>query len=182
MDNQERYKYQQAHPLFRDGREQRPIVPGTIARQDEKLMETDPHFFEGRIGDEWAETLPARVELSEALLRRGQARFAIYCAPCHGLDGYGEGAVHQRVMQNLMFSSKWVQPLSLHDEQPRSRPVGHIFNSITNGIRTMPPYGDQIAEPDRWAIVAYVRALQRSQSARPDDLNPQERSELEARE
>ena len=116
--------------------------------------------------------------MTEPLFRRGQRRFNIYCAPCHGLDGSGNGIVAQRARDKTEIASGWVPPLSLHEQTVRDRPVGHLFNTITNGIRTMPPYGDQISPADRWAIIAYVRALQRSQQARLEDVPPELRSEL----
>jgi mono/diheme cytochrome c family protein len=173
MDNQERYKAQQAHPLFADGRELRPQVEGTIARGD---LPRSPAFATGQENGQFVTKFPAEVQVTLPLLQRGQQRFNIYCAPCHGLGGAGDGIVGQRAL--ALETPGWTQPASLLDQTARDRPNGHIFNTITNGIRTMPPYGDQIPEADRWAIVAYVRALQRSQNARLDDLTPEERAEL----
>ncbi len=173
MDNQPRYKTQQAHPLFADGRELRPQAAGTIARGD---LREDPHFYEGKVAGELATTFPPQVQITEPLLRRGQERFNIYCAPCHGLGGAGDGIVSQRAIK--LETSGWVPPSAIAtDPLVVERPHGHVFNTITNGIRTMPPYGDQIPVVDRWAIVAYVRALQRSQKAGledvPDELRPE---------
>jgi hypothetical protein len=112
------------------------------------------------------------------LLDRGQQRFNIYCAPCHGLDGYGDGTVARRAAQ--LKEGTWTPPLNYHTDQVRSRPVGHIFNTITNGIRTMPPYGSQIPVADRWAIVAWVRVLQASQDADLKSLPAAEQQTLEA--
>jgi mono/diheme cytochrome c family protein len=174
MDNQPRYKSQQAHPLFADGRELRPQVAGTLARGD---LREDPHYYEGKVDGELATTFPARVQITGPLLRRGQERFAIYCAPCHGLGGAGDGIVSERALK--LETPGWVQPAALAtDPLIAERPHGHLFNTITNGIRTMPPYGDQIAVADRWAIVAYVRALQRSQNAKLEDVPDEVRSEL----
>ena len=111
---------------------------------------------------------PARVPVTMELMQRGRERFGIYCQPCHGAAGYGDGMVNVRAMELVNLGTNgtvWVQPKSVHDDDIREQPVGRIFNSITNGVRTMPPYGPQIPVSDRWAIVAYVKALQRSQNA-----------------
>ncbi len=182
MDNQERFKAQQAHPLFSDGRAGRAQVADTVARGD---LREDPHYYEGKIDGQWATTLPlhrkeisADGKVSQALMDRGKERFTIYCSACHGLGGYGDGPTAQRVVDRPAISGGWVQPASLHDPEPYGRPVGHIFNTITNGIRTMPPYGDQIPVSDRWAIIAYVRALQRTTHSTIDDLPAEERGRL----
>jgi len=173
MDNQERFKAQQAAPLFADGRELRPPVAGTVARGD---LHEDPHYYKGRLGDRWATTFPPQVRIDVPFVRRGQQRFNIYCAPCHGLAGAGDGIVHQRAL--LRETTPWTQPTSLVDELVRGRTHGEIFNTITSGMRTMPPYADQIPVADRWAIVAYVRALQRGQNARVEDVPEDTRGEL----
>src|SRR5205823_2858225 len=98
-----------------------------------------------------------------------QERFNIYCAPCHGQSGYGDGPVALRA-KSLKdagvadAASAWVDPQNLHEAKIHTRPDGHIFNTITNGARTMPPYDKQISVLDRWAIIAYVRALEKSQN------------------
>ncbi len=171
MDNQARYKAQQANPVFADGRAMRPPVEGAVARGDRG---DDPHRTEGRVGDGWAETFPRPVD--EAMLRRGRERFGIYCAPCHGLDGGGDGIVSRRAER--LMEGTWVLPSNLADDVVAARPVGHIYNSIRNGIRKMPAYGPQIPVDDRWAITAYVRALQRSRRATLDDAPPAAREEL----
>jgi len=177
MDNQPKYRPQQAMPLFPDGRAMRPAVPGTVARGEARL---DDHFYRGLVGGDYARTFPThrpQVAISEAFIRRGQERFGIYCAPCHGLDGSGDGLVNRRATE----LGPWVPASDLHSDQVRQRPVGHLFNTITNGIRNMPAYGTQISEADRWAIVAYIRALQRSSRGRLDELPPELRSELKTR-
>ena len=173
MDNQERFRTQQANLAFADGRAMRPQIPGTLARGD---LHSDPHLYQGKTDGEWALTFPPQLEITRAFVQRGQQRFAIFCAPCHGLGGAGDGMVHQRALQR--DTPGWVQPTSLHDQLVRSRAAGHLFNTITNGIRSMPPYGDQIPPADRWAIVAYVRALELSQDARLEDVPPERRDEL----
>ena len=178
MDNQPKFRAQQANPLFLDGRAMRPPVPGTVARGE---LDEDDHFVRGRIGNQWAARLPDQIEVNMALLKHGRERFNIYCQPCHGLAGYGDGIVNQRAMQLVETATNgtvWVQPKSLHEEAIRTQPVGQIFNTITNGIRNMPRYDSQIPVEDRWAIVAYVQALQRSQNARLDDIPADQRRDL----
>lgn len=166
MDSQPKYRAQSANPAFADGRAMRPPVPGTVARGQ---LNEDDLFYRGRVGDQWAIEFP--MPLTDAMLRRGQARFGIYCSPCHGLAGYGDGIVAKHA--DRLQEGTWVPPASYHTDLVRGRPVGQIFNTITNGIRNMPAYGPQIPVADRWAIVAYVRALQRSQNARIQDVPPE---------
>jgi mono/diheme cytochrome c family protein len=169
MDNQLRFEAQHANPLFQDGRAMRPPVSGTVARGEARL---DEHFERGLVKGGWATGFPAQVTVDEALLLRGRQRFTIYCQPCHGVAGYGDGMINRRAMQLVdqgINGTTWVQPKSIHEQAIREQPVGQIFNSITNGVRNMPPYGPQIPVADRWAIVAYVKALQRSQNARSGD-------------
>jgi mono/diheme cytochrome c family protein len=174
MDNQPRLEAQHASPLFLDGRAMRPPVEGTVARDG---LEADEHFHRGVDGDAWAETFPAAIYVDMAFLQRGRERYDIYCTPCHGAAGYGDGMVNQRAMALLnrgINGTTWVQPKSIHEEAIVEQPVGQLYNAIANGVRTMPAYGSQIPVADRWAIVAYVRALQRSQAgdesaARPTD-------------
>jgi mono/diheme cytochrome c family protein len=174
MANQERFKAQQVQPLFADGRELRPQVTGTIARGD---LHEDSHFYAGKVNGEWAATFPPQIEINDSFVRRGQQRFNIYCAPCHGLGGAGDGVVAQRAL--TLGTPGWTAPTAVATDQTVvERADGHIFNTITSGIRTMPPYGDQIPERDRWAIIAYLRALQRSQHARLEDVPPDVRPEL----
>jgi len=107
---------------------------------------------------------------------RGRERFGIYCTPCHGQVGEGDGMVHQRAM--TLAEGTWVPPSNMTEERVRVMPVGEIFNTVTNGVRNMPGYGRQIPAEDRWAIILYVRALQRSRAAELKDLSEQERESL----
>jgi mono/diheme cytochrome c family protein len=121
----------------------------------------------------YVRTIPSQIKVTADFLRRGQERFMINCGPCHGNSGYGDGAVHKRVelIQEAGVAGRevsWTAPQNLHEAKIRSRPDGHIFNTITHGIRTMPAYDKQVSVLDRWAIVAYVRALQNSQNAPPE--------------
>jgi len=172
MANQPKFKAQDANPLFADGRAMRPRVPGTVARTD---LETDDHLGRGKVGDAWAADLPMRV--TEAFMRRGREQYAVFCSPCHGLGGDGNGMVSKRAEE--LETTGWVPPASFHTDLVRSRPVGDLYNSITNGVRSMPAYGDQIPVQDRWAIVAYVRALQRSRNATMEDVPPEMRPALD---
>ena len=163
MDTQPKYMAQSADPMFLDGRAMRTPPAGTIARGD---LRADDWLYRGRRDGDWATALPMPV--TDALLNRGRDRYRIFCSPCHGLSGYGDGMVARRA--DKLQEGTWVPPSSYHTEAVRARPVGHLFNTITHGIRTMPPYAAQIPVEDRWAIVAYVRALQRSQDARVGDV------------
>jgi mono/diheme cytochrome c family protein len=179
MDFQPRFDTQAETAMFRDGRTMRLPVAGTVARG---ALDDDDHFYRGLAGDEFAADFPDRLKpVSKALMQRGRERFNIYCATCHGLAGDGDGITSQRALARE-DSPGWVKPLSLHTEGVRQQPVGKIFNSITNGIRTMPAYASQITPRDRWAIVLYVLALQRSQNALLDDLPPDQRQTLELRD
>jgi mono/diheme cytochrome c family protein len=171
MDNQARYKSQQVNPVFADTREARPYLPGTIARGH---FDDDPARATGSRNGKFVDAFPMTV--TSGVLARGQERFQIYCAPCHGLAGYGDGIVAVRAERSQ--EGTWVPPTSVHDATVLARPVGHLFNTITNGIRTMPAYGPQIPADDRWAIVAYVRALQLSRHAKASVLTAEERAKL----
>ena len=171
MDNQPKVKTQSRLPLFADRRGMRPPVPGTVSRGS---ITDNPVVEFGRAGDGWVEAIP--VPMTRSLVERGRQRFDIYCSPCHGLAGYGDGMVARRADQ--LLEGTWTPPTSLHTDLVRQRPPGQLFNTISNGIRNMPAYGSQIPVGDRWAIVAYVRALQRSQKATIDDVPVDLRAQL----
>lgn len=171
MSKQPKFKTQTANPLFADARAMRPEVPGTVARGE---LHEENAYFEGRDAAGWVTVIPMPV--TEQLVRRGQERYDIYCEPCHGLAGYGDGQVAKRADQ--LQEGTWTPPSSYHTDLVRGRPVGHLFNTITNGIRNMPSYGAQIPVSDRWAIAAYVRALQLSQDANVNDVPPELRRQL----
>lgn len=180
MDQQPKFLPQTENDLFADKRAMRSVPAGTVARGQ---LHSDDLFYRGREGDAWAKTIPARAAQEagswDALLVRGQQRFGIYCAVCHGAAGYGDGMVAQRASSLAERGlANWTPPSSLHDDVVRGRPDGHLFNTITNGIRTMPAYGTQIPPADRWAIVAYVRALERSQRATLGDVPEEARGSL----
>jgi mono/diheme cytochrome c family protein len=176
MDNQGKFRAQQVNHMFADDRAMRPPVPHTIAMGE---LDGDAHFTRGVVDGQWATTFPSQTPVTLGLLARGQERFSIYCRMCHGDAGYGDGIVHKRgdlLVRMGVNGTVWTQPKSLHDPGtpespgPLHQPVGQLFNTITHGIRNMPSYESQIPPTDRWAIVAYVRALQRSQNARPEDV------------
>lgn len=171
MDQQPKFKAQQANPLFADGRAMRPEVPGTVARGE---LAEDDALHRGKENGEWVREIP--VPVTERLMKRGRERYDIFCAPCHGLGGDGDGIVSVRA--DALQEGTWIPPLSYHSGQLRERPAGHLFNTITNGIRSMPAHGPQIPVDDRWAIVAYLRALQRSRNATIDDVPPDMRGRL----
>ena len=178
MDQQPSFKTQSANPLFADGRAMRPPPDGTVALGQADL---DPHFFRGLVPARsgtpalaWAEAFPFPV--TSDVVRRGRERYDIFCAPCHGLVGGGDGIVNLRA--DRLQEGTWTPPANLYGDLVLQRPVGHLYNTITNGIRNMPAYGPQIPERDRWAIVAYVRALQRSQHAPLEDVPEEQRGSL----
>ncbi len=178
MDNQPKFRAQHANALFADGRAMRPPVVGTVARG---RLEADDHYDRGVVDDGWATTFPPQVNVNLDLILRGQGRFNIYCTPCHGYAGYGDGMVNQRAMELVNVGrngTTWAQPKNMHEQLIREQPLGQTFNTITNGVRTMSGYAAQIPTEDRWAIVAYVKALQRSQAADLKDLPPDQRSDL----
>lgn len=177
MDFQPRFQGQAATPFFSDRRTMRPNIPGTIAVGQ---VDANDHVFRGLVDGKPAATFPMPV--TKALMERGRERFNIYCAACHGLAGDGDGMTHERVNQRITAGTPgyatWVQPASLHKASIVAQPVGQIFGTITNGLNTMPSYAAQVPVKDRWAIVAYVKALQRSQNARIEDVPEDTRNEL----
>ncbi len=159
MDYQMKYKAQADNDFFKDGRSMREPVSGTVPVGGLRL---DAHFFEGKVGGEWARTLPEQIVADEATMARGEQRFGIYCAPCHGLTGNGDGMVHRHAF--ALQEGTWVKPTNVANADIMKKPAGELFNTISNGIRNMPGYARQIPTEDRWAIVMYLRALQRSQA------------------
>ena len=158
MDFMERYDPQEASPFFADGRTMRPPVPGTVARG---MLKDDTRFYLGREADgALVEEIP--VPITRAFALRGRDRYNIYCAVCHGKAGDGEGIV--------MTGGYGFARIGFHNDRLRQSVNGYFFDVITNGIRTMPAYGQQIPVADRWAITAYLRVLQRSQNASESDV------------
>lgn len=173
MDDQVHHKAQAENPFFDDGMTMRKPPQGTVARG--QLKANDP-LFKGTVpGDTlFVDTFP--LEVTRTLLDRGQERFDVFCAPCHGVSGDGNGLVNQRAA--ALAEGTWTPPTDLVSQTVIDRPVGHLYNTINNGIRNMPAYGVQIPTKDRWAIVAYVRALQLSRTASIDDVPQDKRAAL----
>jgi hypothetical protein len=165
MRDQPRYEVLEASNFFANGMATRPVPKGTVPRG--RLGE-DEAFETGREAGEFVSHIP--LEFDQPLLARGQERFNIYCSPCHGRTGDGDGMVVRRGFR---------KPPSLHIDRLRGSPAGHYFDVMTRGFGLMPAYGHQIQPRDRWAIVAYIRALQLSQGATLDDVPASERRALE---
>ncbi len=160
MDAQERFEAQEANPFFADGRAMREPVPGTVARG---MLKEDTRFFLGREADgTYVSTIPIAVT---QLYDRGRERYNIYCAVCHDLAGAGQGII-------MTGNYGYTPAPSYHDPTVAARMAddGYVFDVISNGVRTMPGYAQQIPVVDRWAITAYIRALQRSQNASAEDV------------
>jgi mono/diheme cytochrome c family protein len=164
MSNQPRYDPLEASDFFADGMASRPRVPGTVARGD---LSSDPFFDTGKMGAQVGDGFPFPV--TAAVVDRGQERFNIYCSECHGRLGNGNGMIPSRGFRH---------PPSFHSDILRKQPTGHFFDVMTNGFGAMPPYGTMIPPRDRWAIVAYIRALQLSQNATVADVPVTERGKL----
>lgn len=168
MDHQAKYKPQAESGFFADGRTDRPIPAGTVpfgrnSRQaDADFLRADDAHYAGKNADgTFVPGFPVSLELNETFLRRGQNRYQIYCAPCHGALGDGNG---------ITKSYGMVATPTYHDDRLRTMPAGEIYNTISVGKNTMYGYADKLEPDDRWAVVAYVRALQRSHHATIDDV------------
>lgn len=166
MHDTPRYNPLQASTFFADGRSARMPVPNTVARG---FLREDEHFYTGRVDGELVDEFPMAVTAD--LMQRGQERFNIFCAPCHGQTGVGAGMIVQRGFR---------APPSFHDERLRDESVGYFFDVMTNGFGAMQDYASQVPVADRWAIAAYLRALQLSRQATIDDVPAARRAELEA--
>ena len=165
MDQQAKSKSQSVNDFFADGRAMRLHPTGTVARG---RLEEDDAYFRGATDVDTVYVTEYPVEVTAELVMRGRERFAIHCAPCHGTAGDGNGLVHQRAQ--ALAEGTWTPPTDLASSTVVERPVGHLYNTIKNGIRSMPAYGPQTTVEDRWAMVAWVRALQLSRNATIDDV------------
>ena len=152
--------------FFADGRGDRMPIEGTIARG---LLETDAAFYTGLAGDAFVTELP--LDLSKELLERGHQRFDIFCSPCHDRVGNGRGMIVRRGFK---------QPTSFHDPRLRAQPLGYFFDVMSRGFGEMSSYAPVLRAEDRWAVAAYIRALQWSQRVPLADLEPSVRAEIEA--
>jgi cytochrome c553 len=164
MADQPRYEPLSPSTFFGDARSARPLVEGTVARGQ---LRRDEHFYTGKEQGRLVDTFPFPV--TRSVLARGQERFNIFCSPCHDRIGNGQGMIVRRGYR---------APPSYHVDRLRAAPLGHFFQVMTNGFGVMPDYAQQVSPEDRWAIVAYIRALQLSQHARLVDVPPEERSQL----
>jgi hypothetical protein len=164
MANQPRYDPLESSAFFADNQSARPLTPGTVARGE---LRDDAHLYSGVSENGPAKTFPFPVTL--AVLHRGQERYDIYCSPCHSRTGDGDGMIVRR---------GFTHPPSFHTDRLRQLPPGHVFRIITEGFAAMPSYRQQIEPIDRWAIVAYIRALQFSQNASLEDVPADQRQRL----
>jgi mono/diheme cytochrome c family protein len=164
MHDQPKYVPLRQSTFFNDARSARPVVEGTVARGQ---LREDEFLYTGKIKGEDATIFPMRIDA--AVMARGQQRFNIYCAPCHGRTGQGDGMVVRRGYR---------RPPSIHQDRLRNAPVGHFFDVMTSGFGAMPDYAAQIKAEDRWAIVAYIRALQLSEHATVADVPAADRSRI----
>lgn len=166
MHDAPRFDPLEKNEFYADQRSERPLIAGTVARGH---LRADDAFYTGKTGETLVTALPLPV--TAGLVARGQDRFNVYCAPCHSQTGMGDGMVVRR---------GYKQPTSFHDPRLRAQPVGYFYDVITRGFGQMPDYAAQIAPADRWAIVAYVRALQVSQHATVADVAEADRPKLDA--
>jgi hypothetical protein len=167
MQDQPRYKPLRASRFFPDSRSARPIPRGTIAADE--LNDTDV-VHTGLENGTFTSNFPMKI--SRPMLQRGQERYNIFCTPCHGFLGDGNGMIARR-------GFKW--PADLHSDRLRNAPPGYLFQVVSNGYGAMPAYRDQISPQDRWNILAYVRALQLSRNATLADVPAEARTNLEGR-
>lgn len=164
MHDQPRFEPLEKNSFYADGRSARPVIAGTVARGQ---LNIDDHFYTGKINGELTTTFP--FPITKNILERGRERFNIFCTPCHGALGYGDGMIVQRGFR---------PPPSFHIQRLREAPVGHFFDVMTNGLGAMYDYRDKVAPADRWAIAAYIRVLQLSQNAAIEDVPEEMRQKL----
>ena len=164
MANQPKYDPLEPSDFFSDGMSARPRIPGTVARGELPL---EGFLVTGKINNADGDGFPFAV--TAQVMNRGQERFNIYCSPCHGRRGDGNGMIPSRGLRH---------PPSFHTEALRNVKTGHFFDVMTNGFGAMPPYNVQVPVNDRWAIIAYIRALQLSQNGTVNDLPPAQRAQL----
>jgi mono/diheme cytochrome c family protein len=164
MHDQPRYKPLAASEFFSDHRAARPQVDGTVARGHLRI---DEARYTGKIGGEDIDQFP--IAITKADIEWGQSRFNIYCTPCHGRLGDGNGMVVLRGYR---------QAATYYSDKLMKAPVGHFFDVITNGFGAMPSYASRLDPDDRWRVIAYIRALQLSESAKLTDVPADKRQDL----
>lgn len=165
MHNEPKYIPLRSSAFFKNGRSARMPVAGTVARGD---LRADTYFYTGKIGTKEGDVFP--FPITEEVMERGHERYDIYCSPCHSRIGDGNGMIVKRGYR---------QAANFHDAQYLTKPVGHFFDVITHGWGAMPDYASQIAPADRWAIVAYIRALQYAQNGTMADVPANEQAKLQ---
>jgi mono/diheme cytochrome c family protein len=165
MHDTPRYEPYEASTFFGDGRASRTPPTGTVARGQ---LRADDHLYTGMVNGALADTFP--FEISHSDIQRGQQRYNVFCAPCHGQLGDGNGMVVQRGLR---------QAATYHQDRLREEPAGYFFDVITNGFGAMQGYAEQVPVRDRWLIAAYIRALQFSQQAPLDAVRPGDRPRLD---
>jgi mono/diheme cytochrome c family protein len=166
MHDSPRYRPYRASEFYADGSSARPLVEGTIPRG---FLREDTHLYEGKVNGQQATSFP--FPITRADLDRGEERYNIYCSPCHGRTGEGNGMVVQRGFKTAA---------SYHVDRLRNAPVGYFFDVMSNGFGAMPDYKAQIPVDDRWRIVAYIRALQLTHNATAADVPADEMKKLTA--
>jgi mono/diheme cytochrome c family protein len=167
MHDQPKYIPLRPSDFFRDGRSERPLLEGTVARGH---LNDDAPLYTGKAPDGKAlDTFPFPV--TKEVIQQGELRYNTYCSPCHDRLGNGDGMIVRRGYR---------KPPSYHIDRLRQVPNGYIYDVITNGFGAMPDYAAQIQPNDRWAVVAYVRALQLSQNTSVNDIPPAARAQLNA--
>ena len=165
MHDAPRYEPLEESAFFTDGRASRVLVANTVARGQ---LRDDEHLYTGKIGGQLATEFPLPV--TAETMARGQERFNVFCSPCHGRTGEGTGMIVQRGFR---------QPPSYYEERLRNAPVGYLFDVMTNGFGAMQDYSAQVPVADRWAIAAYIRALQFSRQGTVNDVPADRREELD---
>jgi mono/diheme cytochrome c family protein len=159
------YEPLEASTFFSDGGASRMLVANTVPRG---FLREDELLYTGKVDGELADLFP--MEVTGEVMARGRERFNVFCAPCHGPTGVGNGMIVQRGFR---------APPSYHEERLREAPAGYFFDVMTNGFGAMQDYGSQVPVADRWAIAAYIRALQLSQGASLEDVPADRRAELD---
>ncbi|PEN14358.1 quinol:cytochrome C oxidoreductase [Longibacter salinarum] len=174
MDWQPKYQAQEKNTFFADEAAMRKPVAGTVARG---LLKEDPIFYTGRTeAGDYVERLP--IETTRDLLERGKERYEIFCAVCHGKSGDGNGVIMVGGPQGKGYG--YTPAPSYHVDRLRQVSDGYLYDVIANGIRNMPGYAQQIPVRDRWAIVAYIKALQLSQNATREDLTSEQIARIQS--
>jgi mono/diheme cytochrome c family protein len=167
MDWQPKFSPEEETPLWEDGRTMRPLVEGTVAQGQ---LRDDEGFYEGTAGGPNKYVAKAPIAVDERTLRHGRERFNIYCTPCHDQTGSGQGLVVKR---------GYPPPVGLTTDRVVNMPDGQIFWTMTHGVRNMPAYRKQVPVEDRWAIVSWIRVLQRSQNGTLADVPEEKKSQIE---